>query len=324
MSPTLTILDDGVLWERGAYFSDVSRSRSHIRLRLKRPEPAILVDQKKNVIVAANEAWQKQCGYSEDAIGLSPKILQGELTDEAKAARFAQRAYEEGRAGTTLVNYKADGSPFQHTIVAEKIGDFFICHTSRAVDVRASASAPQLFAIAAALLLTWLISLNIDAVLPSKGLSTDVAPSQASTTPAPDWAYYFPAGSLGAYAFAYAPAGGYDGYLYRPFRLREPSAPPVQELASIPTTLTTLTAALAAEATPLVGLSLLALLVVVLHGLTSTDQPAKKEEDDFAVAGKLDILGPLTLAECFLTAAVCIFLVAQGPLQVQLCDEPFA
>ena len=150
MSPTIvTIKEANVLWDRSVYHA----APKHLRMRLKCPEPAILVDEA-NKIVAANEAWQVQCGYGEEAIGESPKILQGALTDRAKATRFTHRAMREGRAGTSLVNYKADGSPFMHTFVADRIDFFYFTKTTRAANVRNAGTSAQLVAIGIALVLT--------------------------------------------------------------------------------------------------------------------------------------------------------------------------
>jgi hypothetical protein len=176
----VTFTEANVLWDRDAY----NTASKHIRMRLKCPEPAILVDEKTNCIVAANQAWQDQCGYREEAIGLSPKILHGDMTDKTKAYRFAERVKREGRGGTSLVNYKEDGTPFMHTFVADKLGAFFFTTTKRAVDVQADL-APQAFAIAVALMLTYALvfavsALSIDMMPPSAQWSDDTVTTFAS------------------------------------------------------------------------------------------------------------------------------------------------
>ena len=166
-----------VLWDRDAYHA----APSHIRMRLKTTTPTILCNEA-NVIVAANQAWQDQCGYGEEAIGATPKILQGELTDKAKAHRFMKRAVEEGRAGTSLVNYKADGSAFLHTVVADKVGAYYFAKTSRAVDMLPKNQGVQVIAIGIALILTHALVLTFSAM--SKTLSASEVPSGVSS-----WGY---------------------------------------------------------------------------------------------------------------------------------------
>ena len=55
----------------------------HVIMRLKAcADPAICVQS--GNIIAANQAWQDQCGFGREAIGQSPKILHGERTDQVK------------------------------------------------------------------------------------------------------------------------------------------------------------------------------------------------------------------------------------------------
>jgi hypothetical protein len=237
MSAIVTINNAGVLWDNEAYH----KAPTHIRMRLKCTEPAILVDEK-DKIVAANNAWQDQCGFREEAIGSSPKILQGALTDQAKALRFTNRVLYEGRAGTSLINYRADGSPFLHTIVANKLDGFFIAKTTRAVGLRAGLStelSTELFTISVALVLTPALVLTFTA------LSTIISRSEAKPTDA---------GSI---------AWGFDGVsraarLYRPTVDTSPSTV-VSDLI---------------EATPLAACFLLAILVVVMERLITMSAPA--------------------------------------------------
>ena len=89
---------------------------------LQRPEPAILLDATAPYkILAANRAWQDQCGYGQEAIGASPKILQGELTDQVRAKRFAYDCITFGHARTTLINYTKAQQPFAHRLHAEAV-----------------------------------------------------------------------------------------------------------------------------------------------------------------------------------------------------------
>lgn len=233
MSPTIVTMED-VLWERESYRA----APNHIRIRLKCAEPAILVDEKKNVIVAANEAWCRQCGFREEAIGASPKILHGPLTDHEKASRFTQRVLQDGRAGMTLVNYKSDGSPFKHTIVADKAGAFFFAKSKLAVDVSATEKAPQqIFAIAVALQVAYAFV----RIFPA--LATDTSPSVVEATVSTAW--------------------GHPSVFVQP-NLHAPS-------------LVTLPSHLAAEAVTLAGFFFLAFLVAAVDSTSSDKQPEEKQ-----------------------------------------------
>jgi hypothetical protein len=297
----------------------------HIRMKLKCPEPAILVDAN-NLIVAANEAWQDQCGYGEEAIGANPKILQGELTDRAKAMRFANRVYgHEGKAGTTLVNYKADGTPFLHTIVAERIGAFFVAKTMRAIH---PPMAPQLFSIGIAILLTCAIALAFSAAATGLTLqATQLVP--LTNMPSAISAEALPLASLSLLAclvamsndapqhFAVATAVLLTAALALAF-----SALPA-DLTSQATPLstsliTTIPSALVGEATPLAALSLLACLVAMINDASATNEPGKRRPSDEAVLVDGMLLGPVPLTEILITAAVCMFLVVQDGVGPQL------
>lgn len=82
MTAVHTIHEHGAIWQSSAY----SAAPTHIRMKLaKSPNPVILLDAKAPYgIVAANAAWQEQCGFGTEALGKSPKILHGELTDMKK------------------------------------------------------------------------------------------------------------------------------------------------------------------------------------------------------------------------------------------------
>lgn len=92
----------------------------HVVVKLKAcADPAICVQS--GSIIAANKAWQDQCGFGKEAIGQSPKILHGERTDHVKAKRFSIECAEKDESKMTLINYKKDGTPFAHKIRCEKI-----------------------------------------------------------------------------------------------------------------------------------------------------------------------------------------------------------
>jgi len=278
-----------VLWAEDSFHA----TPNHIRVRLSCRTPAILVDRKTNVIVAANGAWQDQCGYRAEAIGATPKILAGERTDAAKAARFTQRVYgREGRAGTTLVNYRSDGTPFLHTITASRIGDFFLAKSTRSIDLQ-TASAPHLGAIGVALLAACVL-IHLFSAVSSVG---DSATSTGTASPP------LPADRIPVHGVASAFVAA--ALAHQPFFQPKAADPPAQIDSS---------SALVAEGAPVVGICLLALLVAAMWEEESAAAKVNDEDDDdeIDVAGS-HFLGPVPLVEVVFTAAICLFLVAQGP-----------
>lgn len=104
----------GVVWR--ADVTDVGRG---LRDKMRSAhQPTILVETSApHKIVAANAAWCSLCGYTgSQAINANPKILQGALTDQAKAKRFREALVRSGVASCLLVNYKKSGAPFCHRI----------------------------------------------------------------------------------------------------------------------------------------------------------------------------------------------------------------
>jgi len=81
-------------------------------------------------IVGVNAAWSALCGYTEkEAVGKTPAMLQGPLTDLTAAKAFARVLRCEGAATATLLNRKKDGSYFRHRLTGEKIGQCFIAES---------------------------------------------------------------------------------------------------------------------------------------------------------------------------------------------------
>ncbi len=75
-------------------------------------------------IVYANPAWERMTGYSADeALGQSPRMLQGPATDQAIAAGV--RAHlEQGETGWGITtNYHKDGTPFALEMTIEPLRD---------------------------------------------------------------------------------------------------------------------------------------------------------------------------------------------------------
>lgn len=315
-STIVTMREANVIWDRDTYHA----APNHIRMRLKTATPTILVNEA-NVIVAANEAWQDQCGYHEEAIGCTPKILQGDLTDQIKAYRFAKRAAHEGRAGTSLVNYKADGSTFLHTIVADRVGDFFVAKTTRAVDVRPPDSAPQIVAIGAALALAYAL------VLTFSSFSTTFWPGMASETVSA-WGhpsiFVQPKPQLSSVeAMASALASGaipFAAFFLLAFLVAAindlttnvPDKDKNADNAVFGSMLLGLAALIAAEGSvPLMPALALFALTVVASLAVSGEHEAWRAHDQVEHEEKDAV------PEIMMTTAACFFLVTQGSLQVQ-------
>jgi DNA-binding MarR family transcriptional regulator len=70
-------------------------------------------------IVYCNQAFCEMCGYTQESlIGRPPSVLQGPETDRRMARSFVERLGAEGHAGTVLLNYKGDGTPYYTEIMA--------------------------------------------------------------------------------------------------------------------------------------------------------------------------------------------------------------
>jgi DNA-binding MarR family transcriptional regulator len=70
-------------------------------------------------ILYCNRAFCDMCGYTKDnLVGRSPSILQGPETDRRMARNFVERLAADGHAGTVLLNYKGDGTPYFSEIMA--------------------------------------------------------------------------------------------------------------------------------------------------------------------------------------------------------------
>ena len=70
-------------------------------------------------ILYCNTAFCDMCGYTrDDLVGRSPSLLQGPETDRQMARSFVDRLHSDGHAGTVLLNYKGDGTPYFAEIMA--------------------------------------------------------------------------------------------------------------------------------------------------------------------------------------------------------------
>jgi len=117
--------DDKSLKELKELFSDVAEEKNKYKKHLELLEKAIRSDYDSIVIteleleepgpkiVYVNDGFTKMTGYTrEEALGKTPRILQGEKTDRAVLDKLKERL-KEGKAffGHT-VNYRKDGSEF--------------------------------------------------------------------------------------------------------------------------------------------------------------------------------------------------------------------
>jgi DNA-binding MarR family transcriptional regulator len=82
--------------------------------------PMLITDVRPETrILGCNSAFVEMCRYPrEEIVGGTPRMLQGPDTDVRQAQRFARQARSEGYAGTVLLNYKGDGTPYYAEILA--------------------------------------------------------------------------------------------------------------------------------------------------------------------------------------------------------------
>jgi DNA-binding MarR family transcriptional regulator len=70
-------------------------------------------------ILFCNTAFCDMCGYTrEELVGRPPSMLQGPETDQRMARNFVERLAADGHAGTVLLNYRGDGTPYFAEIMA--------------------------------------------------------------------------------------------------------------------------------------------------------------------------------------------------------------
>jgi len=64
-------------------------------------------------IIYANAAFEKLTGHDPSSvIGMTPRILQGQGTDEKVIARLSNALKSNGKFEGKAINYKKDGTPF--------------------------------------------------------------------------------------------------------------------------------------------------------------------------------------------------------------------
>ena len=123
---TVTIEHEKSTWDVFAFQHTSPSIKRHFALC---KEPAVLTLMEPPYhIIACNSAWQEQCGYKgSEAIGQTPKLLQGNMTDQIAANKFATDCMEIGQGRATLINYKKDGTSFAHKLRALKLeGRYFL------------------------------------------------------------------------------------------------------------------------------------------------------------------------------------------------------
>ena len=106
-----------------------TEERTHLSSVLGEGRHAIVVDEQERIVGVSTE-WTQMCGYSaEEAIGQSPKMLQGPRTHLPSASAFASTLKTERWAFASIVNYKKDGSHFVNHLFGWQFGDLFVAET---------------------------------------------------------------------------------------------------------------------------------------------------------------------------------------------------
>ncbi|MCY7369919.1 MAG: diguanylate cyclase [Polaromonas sp.] len=113
--------EDGI----AAYLRDVTAVRQSqeqlllLQTSISRLNDMVLITEASSInapgprIVFMNDAFERHTGYSRaDALGQSPRFLQGPGTDRAELDRIRTALAEARPVRAELINYKKDGSPF--------------------------------------------------------------------------------------------------------------------------------------------------------------------------------------------------------------------
>lgn len=103
--------------------------------------PTIITDLTER-IVAVNRDWVTMCKFSAtEALGNSPKMLHGALTNREGASHFSATLRSGKYAPCAVVlNYKKDGSLFRNGIFGWQLGDLLIAETYAEEEVHCGAS----------------------------------------------------------------------------------------------------------------------------------------------------------------------------------------
>lgn len=77
-----------------------------------------------NPIVYVNQAFEKLTGYSAaSCVGRNCRFLQGERTESAAVKKLRDGIAHETDVGVTLINYRADGTPFKNALFVTPVYD---------------------------------------------------------------------------------------------------------------------------------------------------------------------------------------------------------
>ena len=92
-------------------------------------KPTIITDLN-GYIIAVNNSWINMCKFSaEEAFGKTPKILQGELTNNDNAVNFSLNVRSGMTTRASIINYKKDGIIFVNVIMGWQMGDILVAET---------------------------------------------------------------------------------------------------------------------------------------------------------------------------------------------------
>ena len=96
----------------------------------------LLVTDLQERIVGVSQRWLEICGYTaEESFSLTPRALQGPLTDRDAAKAFAS-SLKAGRdlSRVSLVNYSKNKSAFRNDLTGWSHGDLLIAETRQSTE----------------------------------------------------------------------------------------------------------------------------------------------------------------------------------------------
>jgi PAS domain S-box-containing protein len=101
-----------------------------IRDFLSDDQQAVVITDPRQRIQFASHGFAAMTGYQpEQVVGRTPHFLQGPATSPATRQHLREHVARQERVSGTLLNYRADGTPYQCQVVIEPIFD----HTDRLV-----------------------------------------------------------------------------------------------------------------------------------------------------------------------------------------------
>tara|TARA_B100000214_G_scaffold353538_1_gene309651 strand:+ start:4184 stop:4597 length:414 start_codon:yes stop_codon:yes gene_type:complete len=82
------------------------------------------------IIIAVNLQWEKMCKFNAtESFGLTPKILQGPLTNLETAQMLSNSLRAGKKIRCSLINYTKKKEVFVNRIIGWQLGDIFIAET---------------------------------------------------------------------------------------------------------------------------------------------------------------------------------------------------